>query len=57
MTRLVILVLTDTSSLLTTTNLITKMSEVETKISYHAKYITTQKYNELTAENVAARLK
>ena len=47
----------DTSSLVTTTVLNKKISEVENKIPDHAKYITTQEFNNLTAENFAARLK
>ena len=47
----------DTSGLVTTTVLNTKISEVENKIPYHAKYITTQEFNKLTAENFTARLK
>ena len=47
----------DTSSLVTATVLNTKISEVENKIPDYAKYITTQKINKLTVENVAARLK
>ena len=42
---------------MTTTALNTKVSEVENKISNHAKYISTQEWNKLTMENVAARLK
>ena len=42
---------------MTTTALNTKVSEVENKISNHAKYISTQELNKLTMENVAARLK
>ena len=47
----------DTSSLVTTTVLNTKISEVENKILSHDKYITTTEFNKLTAENFAARLK
>ena len=47
----------DTSSLVTTTVLNTKISEVENKILSHDKYITTPEFNKLTAENFAARLK
>ena len=47
----------NTSSLVTTTVLSTKISEVEKKIPNHAKYITFQKFNKLTAENFAARLR
>ena len=39
------------------TVLFTKISEVENKIPDHAKYITTQEFNKLTAENFAVRLK
>ena len=35
----------------------TKINEVENKIIDHAKYITTQEFNELRAENFEARLK
>ena len=35
----------------------TKISEVESKIANNSKYIFTQKFNKLTAENFAARLK
>ena len=35
----------------------TKISEVENKIHDGSKYITTQEFNKLTAENFAARLK
>ena len=47
----------DTSGLETTIALNTKIIEVENKIPNHAKYITTQRFNKLTAENFAARLK
>ena len=47
----------DTSSLVTTTALNTKISEVENKIPNHDKYITTPEFNKLTAENFTARLK
>ena len=43
----------DTSGLVTTTVL---NSEVENKIPHHAKYITTQEFNNLIVENFAARL-
>ena len=43
-----------TSSLVTTTVLNTKISEVENKISDHAKYITAQEFT--AAENFVARL-
>ena len=42
---------------MTTTVLITKISEVENKIPNHNKYITTPEYNKLTAENFTPRLK
>ena len=42
---------------MTTTALNTKISKVENKILDHAKYVTTQEFIRLTAENVAARLK
>ena len=35
----------------------TKISEVENKIPDNSKYITTQEFHKLTAENFAARLK
>ena len=35
----------------------TKISEGENKIPDNSKHITTQKFNELAAENFAARLK
>ena len=35
----------------------TKISEVENKVPDHAKYITAQEFNKLTAENFAASLK
>ena len=47
----------DTNSLVTTTILNTRIGEVGKKITYHAKYIATQKSNKLTAEHFAARLK
>ena len=47
----------NTSSLVTRTVLNTKISEVEDKIPDNSKYFTTQEFSELTAENVAARLK
>ena len=34
----------------------TKISEVENKIPDNSKYITTQEFNKLTAENFATRL-
>ena len=42
---------------MTTTVLNKKISEVENKIPDHAKYITTQEFNKLTAECFEARLK
>ena len=42
---------------MTTTVLNTKISEVENKIHDHAKYITTQEFNKLTAEYFEAKLK
>ena len=42
---------------MTTTVLNTKIEEVENKIPNHAKYITTQKFNNLTTENFAQILK
>ena len=42
---------------MTTTVLNAKISEVENKISDNSKYITTQEFNKLTAENFAAKLK
>ena len=47
----------NTSSLVTTNILNTKINEVENKILDHAKYITTSEFNNLTAENFTARLK
>ena len=41
---------------MTTTVLNTKIIEVENKIPNHVKYITTQEFNKLTAENFASRL-
>ena len=49
--------ISNTSSLVTRTVLNTKISEVEDKIPDNSKYFTTEEFNELTAENVAARLK
>ena len=48
--------ISDTSGLVTTTVLNTKISEVKDRIPDHSKYITNQELNKLTAENVAARL-
>ena len=42
---------------MTTTISNTKNSEVENKVSDNSKYITTQKFNKLTAEDFAVRLK
>ena len=42
---------------MTTTVLNTKIVEIENKIPDHAKYITTQEFNKLIAENFAAILK
>ena len=47
----------NTSNLVTTTVLNAKISEVENKIPNNSKYIATQKFNKLSAENLAARLK
>ena len=47
----------DTSSLATATVLNTNISEVKNKISNSDKYITTPKFNKLTAENVRTRWK
>ena len=47
----------DTSGLVTTTVLNTKISEVGNKTRDNSKYITTQEFNKLTAENFTARLK
>ena len=47
----------NTNNLVTTTILNTRISEVENKIPDHAKHITIQEFNSLTAENYAARLK
>ena len=41
---------------MTTIILNTKISEVENKIPDNSKYITTQAFNKLTAENLGARL-
>ena len=46
----------DASSLVTTTVLNTEISEVKNKTPDHAKYITTQEFNKLRAENLADRL-
>ena len=42
---------------MSTTVLNTKISEVKNEIPDNSKYITTQEYNKLTAENFEARLK
>ena len=42
---------------MTTTVLNARISEVENKIPDNSKYITTQEFNKLTAENFAAKLK
>ena len=42
---------------MTTTVLNTKISEVESNIPNHEKYITSAEFNKLTAENFTARLK
>ena len=47
----------DSSNLVTTNVLNTNIFEVENKIPDHAKYIATQEFNKLTAENFAVRLK
>ena len=49
--------ISDKSTLVTTTVLNTKISEVDKKIPDSSKYITTHKFNKLTAENFAGRLK
>ena len=45
------------SGLVSTNVLNTKFIEVENKIPDNSKYIATQEFNKLTAENFAARLK
>ena len=47
----------DTSGLVTTTFLKTNISEIENKLPDHAKYTATSKFNKLTADHFAARLK
>ena len=47
----------DTSSLVKKADYNTKIDEIEKKMPNQDKYITTQKLNNLTPENVAARLK
>ena len=46
--------ISDAIGLVTSTVLKTKISEVENKIPNHAEYITTQKFNGLAFENLAA---
>ena len=46
----------DTSGLVITTVLNTKISEVENKIPNNDKYITTPEFSKLTAESFARRL-
>ena len=46
----------DTSGLVTSTVLNAKFSQVENKIPNNSKYIATQEYDKLTAENFIARL-
>ena len=46
----------NTSGLVTTTLLSTKISEVENKIANHDKYITTPEFNKLTSEHFTARV-
>ena len=41
---------------MTTTVVNAKINEIENKISDHVKYITTQEFNKLTAENFSVRL-
>ena len=47
----------DTSSLVATAVLNVKSSKVKNKVSGNSKYSVTEKFNKLTAENFAARLK
>ena len=47
----------DTSGSVTKTVLNTKISEAENKIPDNSKYITTQEFNKLTVQNLAARFK
>ena len=47
----------DTSSLVTTTVLDAKSSQVKNKISDNSKYITTKEFNENTRENCETMLK
>ena len=46
----------DNSSLVTTTVLNTKITEVESKNPDHVKYIASQEFNKLSAENFSVRL-
>ena len=48
---------TDASGWVTATVLNTKISKVENEITNNFKYITTQEFNKLTAENLEARIK
>ena len=57
MTSFTTLLIPDTSSLVTTAVSNTKISEVENKIADNSIYITTQKLNKLTVQNLSARLK
>ena len=57
MTSFTILLIPDTSSLVTTAVSNTKIIEVENKIADNSIYITTQKLNKLTVQNLSARLK
>ena len=57
MTSFTILLIPDTSSLVTTAVSNTKISEVENKIADNSIYITTQKLNKLTVQNLSARFK
>ena len=47
----------DTTGLVTRTVLNTKISEADNKIPDNSKYVTTDGFNKLTAEDFAARLK
>ena len=47
----------DNSILVTTFVLNTKINEVENKVPDDAKYVTTQEFNNLTADNFKERLK
>ena len=47
----------DTTGLVTRTVLNTKISEADNKIPDNSKYVTTDNFNKLTAEDFAARLK